>query len=102
MLQYPSITTDPGVEPWKGAADEDATGAADDEDAESRDSWSRKKVERDILKTAEVNGFSKDQVAEWKALFRFHAEHLTSDIVPNLPHSLPLPEGKSLVLNGMP
>eukprot|EP00965_Chrysotila_dentata_P150571 4974469-Pleurochrysis_carterae.AAC.1 len=42
------------------------------------------------------------QVAEWKALFDFHTQYETSDSVPPLPVELSLPEGRSMVLTGMP
>eukprot|EP00965_Chrysotila_dentata_P127101 4203868-Pleurochrysis_carterae.AAC.5 len=93
VLHPPSTDDDPGVEPWEG------TGDAETADG---DGWNREKVMRDVLKTAEIEKFSKAQVAEWNALFDFHTQYQTADSVPPTPIHLHANDGRTHTLNGMP
>eukprot|EP00965_Chrysotila_dentata_P117490 3882786-Pleurochrysis_carterae.AAC.1 len=116
MLTVPSLDKDPGVEAWKKAGG--AAAKEDDGGAES-DNWNREKVEKDIKDYGAVHGFTVEQeyfshtratfkcplIAEWRALFAFHAEHPTADSLPPMPIALNVStatEARSMNLTGMP
>eukprot|EP00965_Chrysotila_dentata_P082749 2730385-Pleurochrysis_carterae.AAC.1 len=56
----------------------------------------------DVLKIAEIEGFSELQVAEWKPLFKFHADYETADSVPPTPINLHINDNKTHTMHGMP
>eukprot|EP00965_Chrysotila_dentata_P258255 6213161-Pleurochrysis_carterae.AAC.3 len=63
-------------------------GEGDDEREKKGGNYS--KVKKDVLETAELEGFPQTEVDAWKALFHFHQSHRTADSVPNPPTVLPV------------
>eukprot|EP00965_Chrysotila_dentata_P088994 2938018-Pleurochrysis_carterae.AAC.1 len=58
MLRVPELDKDPGVELWKGVVNEN--GNENDKKADES-CWNRKKVETDVLESAQVHGFSPEE-----------------------------------------
>ena len=116
MLVYPDVMSkDPGFEPWKSGDPQkkkDATGgprsappaqpAEKHGDEPISDGWNRKRVEKDVLKIGQDLHFNHNQMADWEALFAFHGEYLSPELLPTLPHTLSMPSERSYTMKGPP
>ena len=82
LKSLPAPGTPYSVEPWKYAETSDAEGLT------KRDAWHRKKVMGDIREHT-APSFPAAQQDQWAALDAFHTQYPTSDVVPNVPFSMP-------------
>jgi hypothetical protein len=46
--------------------------------------------------------FNSNQMADWEALFAFHREYLSPELLPTLPHTLSMPSERSYTMKGPP
>ena len=89
--------TDPGLDKWAKAVEED-----EGQDADSS-GWQRDKVMKHVRETAVAEKFTNAQKEEWEALFDFHARFTTPESLPMAPHVLETATtGQRIELHGMP